>query len=165
MTIGKVAALSLGFVGAVALGILIGPHVTTFEVKPETRAAAAPTVAPPAAAAVTPVTRPAAPPAPRRVAIPASSIELQKRLKPVLSWGANLASAATGFRDGEQFAAVAHAARNTGVPFQLLKHRVVEERKSLEAAIRELKGDVDAAAEASRARKMARAVIAALASN
>lgn len=168
MTIGKAAFLSLGFVGAVALGIWVGPHVTTYTVGTDTRAAAAPTVSPPPAAPVarvTPAARPTAPAAARRATIPASSVELQKRLKRVLSSGANPASAATGFRDGEQFAAVAHAARNTGVPFQVLKHRVLEERKSLEAAIRELKPDVDAAAEASRARKMARADIAALAPN
>lgn len=165
MTIGKVAALSMGFVGAVALGIWIGPHVTTFSVGSDTRAASAPVVAPPPVATVTPAPRPPAVAAPRKATIPASSLELQKRLKRVLSSGANLASAASGFRDGEQFATVAHAARNTGVPFQLLKHRVLEERKSLEAAIREFKRDLDAAAEASRARKMARDLIAALAPN
>jgi hypothetical protein len=165
MTIGYAAVLSLGFAGAVALGILIGPLVTTCVVTRETRAAAAPTVATPPAAPVTPATRATAPAAPRRATIPASSIELHKRLKAVLSRGANPTSAATGFRDGEQFAAVAHAARNTGVPFQVLKHRVLEEHKSLEAAIRELKPDIDASAEANRARKMARADIAALASS
>jgi hypothetical protein len=75
----------------------------------------------------------------------------------------NLAIAAKGFRSGEEFAAVAHASRNLGVPFMVLKHRVLEERKSLAAAIRELKPDADAVKEAGRARIMARADVAAAA--
>ena len=70
--------------------------------------------------------------------------------------------ASDGFRNGEQFAAVAHAARNLGVPFMLLKHRVLEEHRSLAAAIRELKPGVNAVEEANRAQSMARADIAAI---
>jgi hypothetical protein len=66
-------------------------------------------------------------------------------------------------RTAEQFAAVAHAARNTEIPFMVLKHRVVTERKPLATAIRELKPDVDATAQAKRAQAEARADMAALA--
>ena len=90
------------------------------------------------------------------------SPELHKRLKPVLTEGTNLTIAADGFRDAEQFATVAHAARNTGVNFMLLKNRVLDQRKSLASAIREFNTEVNAAMEVSRARAMARADIAAL---
>ena len=165
MSTGKAIALSLGFVGAVALGVWIGPYVTdradvtataenapapvsdTATPRPESRAAAA---------------RPADPETSAMRMIPATSPDLQRRLKPVLSEGTDLKIASKGFRDGEQFATVAHAARNVGVNFMLLKNRVVDQRKSLAAAIRELKPDVNAVREASRARIMARADIAAL---
>ena len=88
---------------------------------------------------------------------------LQQRLKPVLNRGANMAMAADGFRSAEQFATVAHAARNTEVPFMVLKHRVLNEGKSLAQAIRESKPAIDAANEASQARAQARSDIAAIA--
>jgi hypothetical protein len=75
----------------------------------------------------------------------------------------DVASAAAGFRDAEQFAAVAHAARNTGVPFQLLKHQVLQEKRTLAQAIRVVRPDVDAAVEAERARLIARGDVAAIA--
>ena len=70
--------------------------------------------------------------------------------------------AVEGFKDAEQFATIAHAARNTQVPFILLKHRVLTEGQSLEAAIRASKPDIDAATEVERARAEARNDIAAL---
>jgi hypothetical protein len=92
-----------------------------------------------------------------------SAPELHAQLKPLLNRGADMNVAAQDFRDAEQFAAVAHAARNTEIPFMLLKHRVLTEHKPLAAAIRELKPDVDAAAQAKRAQAEARADMAALA--
>jgi hypothetical protein len=89
--------------------------------------------------------------------------ELGERLKPLLNRGANMTIAAEGFGDAEQFAAVAHAARNTGVPFMLLKHRVVGEGKSLADAIRELQPGTNATVEAERAIAEARSDLAALA--
>ena len=71
--------------------------------------------------------------------------------------------ASQGFRNAEQFAAVAHAARNTEVPFMLLKHRVLNEGKTLVAAIRESKPDLNAQIEATRARAEARSDLAKLA--
>jgi hypothetical protein len=93
-------------------------------------------------------------------ALPATQPELQARLKPVLNRGTRMELAAEGFRDAEQFAAVAHAARNTGVPFAVLKHRVLEEQQTLARAIRESKPDLDADHEATRARNAARYDIA-----
>ena len=67
--------------------------------------------------------------------LPATQPELQARLKPVLNRGTRMDVAAEGFRDAVQFASVAHAARNTGVPFVVLKHRVLEEKQTLARAI------------------------------
>jgi hypothetical protein len=84
-------------------------------------------------------------------------------LKPVLNRGRTW-PAADGFRDAEQFATVAHAARNTEVPFVLLKHRVLNEGRSLADAIHASKPDVDAKGETSRAATEAKSDIAAISS-
>ena len=65
----------------------------------------------------------------------------------------------------EQFATLAHAARNTQVPFILLKYRVLNEGQSLENAILASKPDVDAHAEVIRARAEAKEDLRALAPN
>jgi hypothetical protein len=83
-------------------------------------------------------------------------------LKPLLNKGADMGVAAQDFKDAEQFAAVAHAARNTEVPFMVLKHRTVYEGKSLEDAIREFKPDLNAAGEARRARAQAKSDVSEL---
>jgi hypothetical protein len=95
--------------------------------------------------------------------MPASEPRLHARLKPVLNPGARMAVAADGFRSAEEFAAVAHAARNTNVPFMVLKHRVVDEGRTLEDALRDLKPDVDAKAEVARAQAAAKSDVAAIA--
>jgi hypothetical protein len=165
MTIGKMTALALGLVGAFALGVWTGPHIMQRAEKavsavhetvtvPDTTDDAKPAVEPRRArAAVTRTTRvePAAP-------------ALQERLKPVLNRGANMSLAAEGFRSAEQFATVAHAARNTDVPFVLLKHRVLNEGKSVAEAIRESKPAANAAVEADLARAQARSDVALIAS-
>ena len=161
-------ALILGVVAVAALGIWWAPSFLDRDT----------TDREPAAAVVTPPeesVKPRRAPAPRARArsaekttiapdvvpsLPATEPELQARLKPVLNRGTRMELAAAGFRDAEQFAAVAHAARNTGVPFAVLKHRVLEEGKSLPRAIRESKPDVDAEREATRARNAARYDIA-----
>ena len=164
MTTGKATALCLGLISAFALGAWTGPYLSAHrgEAVPVAAVQPAPEVA------KAPAPRPsakmvAAAPEPPTPAVPATSSDLQRRLKPVLNEGMNLSIAAKGFRDGEQFAAVAHAARNLGVPFMVLKQRVLEERMSLAAAIRELRPDADAVKEANRARIMARADVAAAA--
>jgi hypothetical protein len=70
--------------------------------------------------------------------------------------------AADGFRSAQEFAAVAHAARNINVPFMVLKHRVVVEGHTLTDAIRDTKPEVDATAEAARAEAAAKSDIAAI---
>jgi hypothetical protein len=83
--------------------------------------------------------------------VAATTPELQKALKPLLSYGTNLDKAADGFQSGLQFAAVAHAAKNTAVPFVVLKHRVLTEKKSLAVAIQESKPELNAKREATKA--------------
>ena len=165
MTIGKMTALSLGLVGGFALGVWTGPHIT----QRAERAASAvrETVAVPGSqneakpADAPSSTRRAAVARTARVEIGAPKLQ---RLKPVMNRGANMSIAAEGFHSAEQFATVAHAARNTEVPFVLLKHRVLNEGKSVAEAIRESKPAANAAVEANLARAQARSDIASLAS-
>jgi hypothetical protein len=161
-------ALILGVVAIAALGIWWAPSFMDRDAVVREPAAAVET--PPAEAPKArraPAPRAAARPAEKMTiapdvvpALPASEPELQARLKPVLNRGTRMELAAEGFRDAEQFAAVAHAARNTGVPFAVLEHRVLEEGKTLPRAIRESKPEVDAEREATRARNAARFDIA-----
>jgi hypothetical protein len=92
----------------------------------------------------------------------ASEPEVLKQLKPVMNLGTKMEIAAEGFRDAEQFATVAHAAHNTKIPFMVLKHGVLDQGKSLAAAIEEYKPELDGAAEARYARDSARRDIAAV---
>ena len=169
MTMGKMTALALGLVGGFALGVWTGPHVVQRSENvavaddasvvwgsglPEETAA-------PSRKTAAPSRETAAAAASARVDV--SAPDLQERLKPVLNRGANMAVAAEGFHSAEQFATVAHAARNTEVPFLLLKHRVLNEGKSVAEAIRESKPAVDAAVEASLAQAQARSDIASIA--
>jgi len=177
MKTGKTSAAVLGLIGGVALGAWIGAELTSSR----NAAVAAPiavaeTVATPAPEPVktsprrvrvsraTPAV--AATEAPRLVmTIPVSAPELHDRMKPVLARGTRIPIAVEGFSDAEQFATIAHAARNTQVPFILLKHRVLTEGQSLEQAIRASKPDLDAATEVQRARAEAKNDIAALSGN
>ena len=170
MTIGKMTALGLGFVGAFALGVWTGPHITqradpTASVVHETLALpGAPDEATAAREARNASRAAAARAAVARTArVDVSAPALHDRLKPVLNRGANMALAAEGFRSAEQFATVAHASRNTEVPFVLLKHRVLVEGKSVADAIRESKPAANAAVEANLARAQARSDIAEIA--
>jgi hypothetical protein len=88
--------------------------------------------------------------------VPATEPQLQDRLKPVLNRGAKMDIAAAGFTSGEQFATVAHAARNTSVPFMVLKHHVLDEGRSMADVIHQYKPNLDAKAEVARARAAAR---------
>jgi hypothetical protein len=157
VTTAKSLTLIAGLTGAIALTIWATPRLIDLSNERSAQPAAA-------------VTEPAAAPAPepraerarpvrREPVVPAVAVdapELHARLKPVLNRGTKLDLADDGFTSAEQFATVAHAARNTGIPFVVLKHRVLEEGKSLSAAIKESKPDLDAAAEARRARAAAR---------
>lgn len=185
MKTGKTSAATLGLVGGLALGAWIGSEMTLMNsevVAPEPAAVTAQASEEPAAPAAPAKTRrvtrvPRAVPGPVAVdapapestpklvmTIPVSAPELHKRMKPVLARGTKLPLAVEGFASAEQFATLAHAARNTQVPFILLKHRVLTEGQSLEAAIRASKPDLDARMEANRARAAAKSDIAALSS-
>jgi hypothetical protein len=164
MTAGKTAAITTGFVAAFALGVFTSPYlmdrsasttstpmatvetdvpVTPAPAAPETRARASRSSADVATV-------------PDLVALPASTPAVQNRLKGVLRSGAKMDVASEGFDSAEQFATVAHASRNTEVPFMLLKHRVVEQGKSVESALEESNPELDASAEVSLARAQAR---------
>jgi hypothetical protein len=179
----KTSAATLGLVGGLALGVWIGSEMTSGREAstPEPAVVATQLAEEPAAPTapakpkrVTRVPRASAPaavdaPAPEStpklvMTIPVSAPELHARMKPVLARGTKLPLAVEGFTSAEQFATLAHAAKNTQVPFILLKHRVLAEGQSLEQAIRASKPDVDAKAEAARARAAARADIASLTS-
>jgi len=149
-------------IAAFGLGIWIGPHLTG-AVRESSPQATVELPSPVETALAMPTPRPTPRPDVPRVtpsAVPATSADLQARLRPVLYQGTNMDIAAEGFRDGEHFATVAHAARNTEVPFVLLKHRVLAEGKSLAAAIRDSKPAIDAAAQADLAVAQARVDIA-----
>jgi hypothetical protein len=181
MTAGKASALAAGFVGALALGVAIGaamddrwPGSSLFHEANNAAAADTAKDPTPAAAPVTKAKTPAAKPVARRADVaapaPAGSVttvavdmwepELRDRAKAVLNPGTKIDIAAADFRTAEEFMTVAHAARNTKVPFMVLKHRVLNERQSLADAIHESKPDLDAKAEAQRARDAARADLA-----
>ena len=183
MTAGKAAALTTAFVGVFAVGVAVGPsvrdtlssrHLRTAAPSVENAEpiapapAASPARANPPRARATTAPRKSSPPsavtsntAPSSM-LPASEPRLHARLKPVLNRGARMDVAAEGFRSAEEFAAVAHAARNTNVPFMVLKHRVVAEGRTLADAIHDAKPEVDAPAEAARAEAAAKSDIAAV---
>jgi hypothetical protein len=166
MTFGRWLIFAVCLVAAMAVGIWISPYIRGHQ-----SAAVVQTAGEPAQSAEThqsakqtAQSRPAvsARSATKAANISLSAPELHAQLKPLLNKGANMNVAAQDFREAEQFAAVAHAARNTEIPFMVRKHRVVSERKPLATAIRELKPDVDAAAQAKRAQAEARADMATL---
>jgi hypothetical protein len=167
MTAGKAIALALGLAGACALGVVMSPYVME-RMDPATPMAVdttpLPTTAPEATPPSAPTTTVARVPARKVTVVRASAPELQDRLKPVLNAGTNFKWASDGFQSAEQFATVAHAARNTGVPFAVLKDRVLK-GKSLAGTIREFKPNLDAAAEVRRAQSMARADVSAISGN
>ncbi len=176
MKTGTTSAAVLGLVGGVALGVWIGTEMTADRMAAPAPMAAGQAVTAPApepvkvtprrarVARVTPAAA-ATTDAPKLVmTIPVSAPELHDRLKPVLARGTRIPMAVAGFKDAEQFATIAHAARNTQVPFILLKHRVLIGGQSLEAAIRASKPELDAATEVERARSQARTDIASLSS-
>jgi len=179
MKTGTTSAATLGIVGGLVLGAWIGSEMTRSREDVASQHAAVTAEAPgpapiavksaPKPKRVTRVARaassdalpaPAAAETPRLVmTIPMSAPELQARMKPVLARGTKMPMAVEGFVDAEQFATLAHAARNTQVPFILLKHRVLTEGLTLEEAIRASRPDLDARVEALKAKGEARADI------
>ncbi len=173
MTFGKASALAIALAGALALGIWVSPQVRDIgQIAPSTSVVKGSGVSQDSKA-VTSTARTSKSPAKSGAkatdtnaatsdAIPASADNVQAHVKPLLKRGANLDMASDGFRDAEQFVTIAHAARNTEIPFILLKHRVLTEGKSLTRAIRESKPEIDATVEANRARAEAKSDIAKL---
>ena len=191
MKTGKTSAATLGLVGGLVLGAWIGAEISNRVETPEPATATVKAIEEPAAPAapakpkrVVTSRRAAAGARVARAAsgdaavapmpestpklvmtIPVSAPELHERMKPVLAKGTKLTMAAEGFASAEQFATLAHAARNTQVPFILLKHRVLTEGQSLEDAIRASRPDIDARVEALRAKGEARADMLSLSIN
>ena len=158
MTSGKATLLTIGLAGALAIGIglSIANHreSTTADSATVANAQAAPIAAERSTKPV-PANRADAVPAVATRHVSPQSPELEHRLKPLLNKGTKMDSAAEGFKDWRDFATIAHASHNTQVPFVVLKHHVLNEGRTLESVISEFKPDLDAKAEASRAREEA----------
>jgi hypothetical protein len=175
MTVRKAGLLTAGFVAAFAVGVMTGPTIRDnwSRMHAPRAAVAAPSIENSAPAPVK-AERPAARArssssradeavatkkpsnAIQRIEVSMWEPELRDRVKAVLNPGSRLEIAAADFDNSEQFVTVAHAARNTKVPFMVLKDRVVNRGQSLAEAIREFKPELDAKAEATRARAAAR---------
>jgi len=162
MTAGTKSAIAAGLFGAYLLGVWTAPQVR--EMGASTTDTAQVAMAPDA-----PEPRPTAAPArtgdatgarANTVSLAATAEPVQEHVRPLLNRGTDTRKSAEGFTDAVEFLAVAYAANNTEVPFVLLKHRVLNEKKSLAAAIRASKPELDATLEADRARLEARASVA-----
>jgi hypothetical protein len=177
MTFGKAGLLIAGIVAAFALGVMASPTIRDSwdRMNAPEAAVAAPSAERKAPAAVTasrpaPRARASSSRAPEPEVVAAKKApntiqthvvdlwepEQRDRAKAVLNPGARLEIAVEDFDTPEQFMTVAHAARNTNVPFMVLKDRVVNRGQSLAEAIREIKPELDAKAEVTRARAAAR---------
>jgi len=162
MTVLKTAAVALVFVGAIAFGVWVSPYVTerasltgTSSPAAQTALAAAPTQSP--AADVAPSARPAV----IRTSYVVPARRLDTRLQPLMQPGTDMRLASKGFRDAEQFAAVAHAARNDDIPFVVLKAAVLKRGMPLAQAIHRWNPRVNSRIEADRAIAEARSDVAA----
>jgi hypothetical protein len=166
MTFVKASSLTLGIAAAFALGVWTGPRITTrlATSAPEAAVAADAAPAPSTAAPKTAVRAKATERAAKAPAVPISAPALHRQLKQLMFDGTDMNKASNGFRDAEQFATVAYASHNTGVPFVVLKHRVLNEGKTLTSAIRESLPTTNAALEVERARVQARSTLVSIAS-
>ena len=159
MTLMNASLLAMSYAGTLAVGVLMAPFVTahpstsTMPAATDTRVQTErpqPAAMPPRQEQATLV---------RIAAVGTHAPALQARMKPVLASGTDVAMAASGFGSAEQFATVAYLSRNTGIPFVLLKHRVLTEGRTLMKAVQMSRPDVNAALEVTRARAEARAEI------
>jgi hypothetical protein len=96
----------------------------------------------------------------RAEAAPLATPQVVKRLEPFLNDVPPVELVVEEFQTAEDFAATVHASRNIRVPFTLLKRQVVDEGKTLAAAIRVVKPTANASLEADLARSEARADLA-----
>ena len=162
----KASMMVLALGVAFGLGVWTGPYLTDSALTARTEATTpAVQVDQPAASEEAP--RPAvrvarAAPAPADPFVPiktASDASVQKLAGSVLNQGTNVEMAADGFNDATLFVSTAYAARNTGIPFVILKHRMLKLGLTLSEAIQLSKPELDAVAEMERARTKARAVV------
>ncbi|HEX5215792.1 MAG TPA: hypothetical protein VFV98_10040 [Vicinamibacterales bacterium] len=160
MSIGRSLLITAGFVGAFALGVWARPHIDTIDMNRVGTRHAANSPSKTAAESRTAEARRVAETTPKarveRVPVSPMSPALHERLQPLLRKGTKMEIAAEGFKSGEQFATLAHASRNLDINFMVLKDRVVTQKKSLVAAIRELKPEANALREAEAARAAAK---------
>jgi len=168
LNVDRLAALVYVMICAVGVGYWVVPSdspATVAEPKSESRPVVASLAsAPVMAAAVVSTQRPSAAPRVDLVShVRAAEPALHARIKPLLNRGTNLAVASSEFASAVDFAAVAHASRNTGIPFMVLKYRVVSQGMTLEAAIEASKPDLNSAGEANLALAEAHADLAAIA--
>jgi hypothetical protein len=160
----RVVVIGILIVAGLAIGTWLGAR---YILDHETTApATAVDIAPPPPADYVPPVRstPRASASPSTTEAPVATVsmaspEFRERMKPLLNWGTDMTIATADFSSAEEFATVAHAAKNLDIPFVVLKHRVLNQGRRLAAAIRELKPDADADAEAERARAAARSDI------
>ena len=158
----KTSVMVLGMAGAFALGLAVGPQLDANRL-PARKPVAAPAAPPVATVKVVNTATPPAAPRLERV-LPATAKTVQRQVQGLLNEGADVRVAAAGFPNARELRMVAHAARNTEIPFILLKHRVLEERMSLGRAIRESKPELNEVAEVNRARAAAKADLARISS-
>ncbi len=81
--------------------------------------------------------------------------KLVAKLQPLLPQGMDIQAAAKDFKKMEVFAAALHAARNTGIPFDQIKARMIL-MDNLSKVIHTLDPTVDAKAEAKKAEAQAK---------
>jgi hypothetical protein len=67
---------------------------------------------------------------------------LSARIQPLLPAGADMHSAAMGFRNDGEFIAALHVSRNLGIPFDQLKSRMTDNGQSLGKAIQTLRPEL-----------------------
>ena len=158
----RTSRVVLGVVAAFAFGMIAGAQLE----RPST-----PSMSQALEAAPAVVSAPApATPAARARAVrlervpPATAPAVQQHVKRLLNAGTNPEMAAEGFGNARELMTVAYAARNTDIPFVLLKHRVLRERMSLASAIQQSRPELDEIAEVNRARAEARADLSRMAS-
>jgi hypothetical protein len=158
MTLGKASLLIAGLAGSMAVGVWIAPHITDRDAAAAAATESTTVEAPAPVRSVEP-SRAERATMTRIAAVAPTAPALHERLDGVLAQGTDAEKAAEGFSNAEQFATLAHLARNTEVPFVLLKHRVLNEGKSMATAVKMSKPAINAPLEVNRARAAARSDI------
>jgi len=155
MTLGRASVFALSLVAAVGVGFWVGQSYSTGNAGSEGGDVAAGTVT------AQPIERSTAAAEEARLPdLAANDPALLAQVQPLLNKGADPGVVSSGFSDAEQFAVVAHAARNTGTPFMVLKHNVLENGMSVPDAIEAARPELDGTIEADLARAQARRDIA-----